>query len=367
MTSRERPVEPKNLHHYTQAQLGQFIDAHERFLTNQARARRAVLRFLQAEGIDLSGRRLGEADFTGANFRNARMMRTDFERADLFCADLSGADAREANFRRADLRGVAFRDAALEGAILDEADLREAVLMVSSAKDGMRMVRGAASEAHSGGPVTYTVDFTNCSMKKSKLRGAKLKGANFAGALLDGADLEGADLTGANFRGAVLIGVKLDRVIMDPDALKDCVTDPGPEAVAKVRELQSRLEGAQAWISSNGKIGAPARLDDEDLRPLGQAFEGRRLTALSAQRACGIGVSFAGAQLQAAKFDGADLRDANFSGADLRGASFKGANLHHARFDNANLRDLPLGPDRTAPVDFSGAKYGTTAFSNAIS
>ncbi len=362
----QRPIGPPNLPYLTQSQLTQFIDAHERFLTNQPRGKRALMRFLQAEGMHLSGRRLCEADFTGADFRNARMMRTDFERAYLFCADLSGADASEANFRRADLRGVALRDACLEGANLDEADMREAVLAVSSAEGDLKITGGAAADSRSGGPTTFSVDFTNCSMKKAKLRSAKLKGANFAGALMEGADLEGANLSGANFQGAVLIGAKLDGAIIDRDALKDCVLDPSDAAIAKAAVLRARLEEGEAWIRSNGKIGAAARLNDEDLRPLNDAFEARRLTALMAHRACAIGVSFAGAQLQAARFDGADLRDADFSGADLRGASFRGANLHHARFDNANIRGLPLGPDRVAEVDFTAARYSMTAFASAI-
>ena len=365
-SSAVRPEQPSSPPRYTQAQLDQFIDAHERFLSNQPRGRRALMRFLQAEGMHFSGRRLVEADFTGANFRNARMMRTDFERAYLFCADLSGADACEANFRRADLRGVNLRDACLEGANLDEADLREAVLAVASAEGQLAFSGGVAAETRSSGPVTYSVDFTNCSLKNARLRSSKLKGANFTGAMMQGADLAGANLSGANFSGAVLVGAKLDRAVMDQDAFKGAVIDPSPAAVAKIFELRARLEAAEAWIRSNGKTGGAANLDDEDLRPLEAAFEGRRLTALSAQRACGIGICFAGAQLQAAKFDGADLRAADFSGADLRGASFRGANLHHAKFDDANLRGLPLGADRQASVDLTEAKYGMTAFAKAI-
>ena len=242
--------------------------------------------------------------------------------------------------------------------------MREAVLAVAGAEGNLRFAGGG--ESHSTTPAAYSVDFTNCSMKKAKLRSAKLKGANFAGALLEGADLEGANLSGANFKGAVLIGAKLDRITIDPDAFKDCVVDPTPAALAKVLELRTRLEAAEAWIRSNGQTGAAAKLDDEDLRPLESMFEGRRLTALSAHRACAVGVSFAGAQLQAARFEGADLRDADFSGADLRGASFRGANLHHAKFDGANLKGLPLGADRIASVDFSEAQFSAAALAKAI-
>ena len=361
-----RPVEPRRLPQYSQSQLNQFIDAHERFLTNQPRGRRALLQFLQAEQMDFSGRRLLDADFTGAKFRNANLRSTNFERASLFCADLTGADASQASFRRADLRGVSLRDARLEGANLDEADMREAILALSDASGVLHFSGGGGGEAAPGEPTTHSVDFTNCSMRKARLRGAKLKGANFAGALLEGADLEGANLSGANFNGAVLMGARLDRVIIDKGALEGCVVEPGPEALARVRELRTRLEAAESWIRSNGATGAAANLDDSDLRPLGAAFEGRRLTALSANRTCAIGVSFAGAQLQGARFEGADLRGADFSGADLRGASFRGADLHHVCFRDANVRGLPLGPGRVAPVDLTDTRYYPSVFEDAI-
>ena len=54
---------------YTQPQLDQFLSAHERFHRREPRGKRAVMRFLQARGLDFSRRQLVEADFTGADLR----------------------------------------------------------------------------------------------------------------------------------------------------------------------------------------------------------------------------------------------------------------------------------------------------------
>ena len=338
-----RPIEPRRLPYFSQAQLEQLFEAHERFLRRQPRSKNLVQRFLQAKGLNFSRRLLSEADLTGANLRDARMILTNFERAHLYCADLSGVDARQAIFRKADIRGVSLNHARLEGANFDDADMRQAVLAYADAKDGYRLVGRSGDVRPEGGGITYSVDFSNCSMKKVKLANAKLKGANFAGALMQGADLSGAVLTGANFDGGVLTGVNLERAVIDRGALAKCVVDPTATALARVAELLTRLEASDLWVRTNGREGRAAVLDDEDVRPLGDAFQKRQLAALSAQRALAVGVNFAGAQLQGTKFDGADLRDADFNTADLRGASFVGANLWHANFAGADLRPLPLG------------------------
>ena len=352
---------------YTQDQLDQFVSAHERFYRGQPHGHRAIMRFLQAQGIDFSGRMLMEADFTGADLRGARLAQANLERASLDCADLSSVDARGANLYRADLRGCSLRQADLSGARLDDADLREAVLAQVDIDRGFRFAgRSGAVHIEGGEDRAFAVDFTNCSMKQAKLQRAKLKGANFSGAVLNGANLSGAVLNGANFDGAAMLGVDLSQASIDAGALKNCILDPSPEAINRAADLAEQLEAAERWIDTLGAQGAPAILDGEDLRPLGDAFEDARLAAMSARGACGIGVSFCGAQLQGAKFDDADLRDADFSGADLRGASFHGANLWHANFADADLRPLPLAKGVRA-VDLDQAQYAAEAFSAALS
>jgi uncharacterized protein YjbI with pentapeptide repeats len=351
---------------YTQAQLDQFLAAHERFLRREPRGRRAIMRFLSARGLDFGRRLLADADFTGADLREARLVLANFERAALYCADLRSVDARGANLQRADLRGCSLRDANLAGARLDHADMREAVLVRDDPEQELQLGGWSPpGRTQKSRFQTFAVDFTNCSMKGAMLGQAKLKGANFSGALLNGADLSGAVLDDAKFDGAVLTGVDMSKVRIDPRVLAKCVLPPSQSALDRAIELKARLAAADRWLATDGAEGHPAALDGEDLRTLGPAFENARLTAFSARRACGIGVWFKGAQLQAANFDNADLRDADFSGADLRGASFRGANLSHARFAGADLRPLPLASgDR--PVDLTEATYLESAFATSL-
>lgn len=340
----------------SQPVLDKFLGMHERFVTAQPGGRRAMVRYLRAPGLDFSGRNLTDADFTGADFQDSRLIKVRLAWASLLCADLRGADLTDADLSKVDLRGVSLRGANLTGANLDGADMRQAVLARVDLPGGFKLF--GASAKGSDGPVTFSADFSNCSMQGARLGRAKLRGANFKGAILTGADLKGADLEDANFDGAVLMGVNLDRAKIDPAALANCVTDPGPKAMARRAMLIDRLAEASKWVAAMGKDGAPAVLDGEDLRPLGNHFARRKLTALSARKACAIGVDFTGCHLQGAHFDGADLRGANFTQADLRGASFAGANLWHAKFNEADMGALQLKSGGVRPTDFSHAICG---------
>jgi uncharacterized protein YjbI with pentapeptide repeats len=351
---------------YSQAQINQFIAAHERFYRGEPRGHRAIMRFLQAPEIDFSNRTLVEIDLSGANLKGANFANSNLERASFYCADLGNADVSGANLHRADLRGCSLRDANLAGANLDEADMREAVLVRTDVERGLQLSgRSGTLTAGAEGERAFAVDFTNCSMKEARLQKAKLKGARFEGAMLNGANLAGAILDGATFHGAVLTGADLAHARIDPGALKNCVLDPSKEALARAGELLARIAAGVKWLETNGAQGHPAVLDGEDLRPLGNAFEKGQLSAMSARDVCAIGVSFRGAQLQGAKFDGADLRDADFSGADLRGASFQNTKLWHAKFDEADLRPLYLAQG-LREVDFTGAAYTPDAFAASL-
>jgi uncharacterized protein YjbI with pentapeptide repeats len=179
-------------------------------------------------------------------------------------------------------------------------------------------------------------------LKYVSFENARLDNVDFSDAVLHGAYFKGARLKNVTMRGAVLTGVDLRYLDVPPEAISECVTDVTPRAAAKAATLKDKLDAHKEWVTSNGRRGAAAVLDGEDLRPLWEHFAGRRLTGLSAKNAVAIGVDFYGCALQGAKFDGADLRDADFSTADLSGASFVGAKLGHARFDRAHLGHLRL-------------------------
>jgi uncharacterized protein YjbI with pentapeptide repeats len=271
---------------------------------------------------------------------------------------------READLRRADIRGVSLRNANLAGSNLDEADMREAMLARADVANGFALAGRSAQIAGEGHEIIFAVDFSNCSMKRARMANARMKNANFSGAILQGCDMRGASMLGARFDGAVVDGVDLTGARMDANALRRAVASPSEEALERAEVLRERLKAAERWMASNGAEGAAAVLDDEDLRTVEDALAGRPLTALTARRACAIGVSFAGAQLQGARFDGADLREADFTGADLRGASFRGANLRHARFDRADVRPLAIASGERE-VSLDGANVADDCFSRA--
>jgi uncharacterized protein YjbI with pentapeptide repeats len=355
----------------SQANMDLAIAAHERFV-RRAGGSRLIQRFVSAPGLDLSRHILSDADFTGAVLEGSMFWGSNLERAAFYCANLRGCDLRAANLERADLRGASLAGATLVGAVLDGADMRAAQLLRADANGAVRINSHSARATTPGGAAQgaggeeaagFTVDFTNCAMKGVRLCGAKLDGANFSGAMLDSADFTGAQLKEASFHGAVLTRVSLDGLDLTDEQLRGCLRDPSAEAVARAAVLRSALDAAADWIESDGARGKPAMMDQEDLRPLGEAFRGRLLTATSARGACAVGVDFSGCQLQGARFDGADLRCAVFNDADLRGASFKDARLSHARFKGANLDALTLPDGRPLAPNFEGSTLDGVNFS----
>jgi uncharacterized protein YjbI with pentapeptide repeats len=125
------------------------------------------------------------------------------------------------------------------------------------------------------------------------------------------------------------------------------------------------LQEHERWVTTGGRDGQAAILDDEDIRPLSKSLKGRELTAICCRRVLGVGADFSGSQLQGANFECADLRDANFTGADLRGTNFKGANLSYATFDKADIRSLPM-PNRALPVNFTDARFRQEQFARSV-
>jgi uncharacterized protein YjbI with pentapeptide repeats len=351
---------------WDQADVDAAVAQHERFLKGARGGQRAFLQYADAPGVDVRRRLLNDADFTGANLEGAMLTGSHFERAALYCANLEACDLRAANLRRADLRGARLAGAVLSGAVMDEADMRAAYIAFPTGDDGLHIFRhgpqSGASRLAAGG---LGADFTNCAMRGVRLCAANLKGADFTGAVLEASDLSGAKLTDAIFHDTVMDGVDLSRLMLTPEQIEGCVFAPGLAEMARAEEVRERLRRAEEWAASGGATGAPASIDDEDLRPLTSAFRGRTLTALSARRVRAVHLDFSGGSFQGAMFDGADLRGANFDGCDLRGASFIDAKLAHARFVGADLRPLVLPGGRHYSANFSGASLDRTDFTRA--
>jgi len=344
----------------TPAQLEQALSVHAGFLNGRRGLPAGFLRYLTAPGAPFDGRRLSDIDLTGAHLAGSSFVGADLRRASLYCADLSGCDLRRARLDRADLRGARLAGSNLGGAILDEADMRAAVLCASSQPGDLRVLGGGAGAANLDDDGAHVVDFSNCSLRGARLRGANLKNANFTDANLDGCDLTGARLGGARFEGAIITGVDIDRLGLPSMVFAGCVTDPSPEAQARIDDIHRELDLGHAWVTTDGKAGRPPRLDELDLRPAAGLFANRLMVGLSARGAVAIGMEFAGAELAGASFDEADLRGADFSGCDLRGASFRNAKLAHARFKGANIEPLTLEDGGLRHTSFEGARLDGT-------
>ena len=224
----------------------------------------------------------------------------------------------------------------LSRAKLDYADFRPGRLVRHDRRGSDEIIDRSGNAAN--------VDFSDCSLCGSSFEGAFLQGANFSGAIIHASRFKNAHLDKANFEGAVLSQIRLEELHLSDSVLKTCVIAPAAiaAAVGIRRRLIPVLEEHQCWVTSNGRTGAPAVLDGEDLRPLGRELAKYQLTAISARHSLAVAVNFAGMQLQGANFENADLRGANFERTDLRGVKFRGAKLSHARFTGADVRSLLL-------------------------
>lgn len=342
------------------AEFDRAVAAHEAFVAGRSGGARAQLRLVVAQGVRCDRRTLCDADFGGSDFTGSSFMASDLSRAVFYCTNLQLCDLRAANLFEADLRGARLAGAKLVGAILDRANLRSAVL---SSADPFAGGTATLTDARLDGVdlsavVARGADLSNCSLKGAILRHADLNYANLSNANLSGAQLEGVQLAGAQLRGAVLCGVDLSKLSLPPEVLQGCVTDPSPAAAARVPQILAALDAMDAWVRSGGREGSPAIFDNEDLRPVGDAFANRQLPGVSLRNVMAIDASFRKAQLAGARFDGADLRGADFTGADLRGVSFRGANLAHACFDEAELGPLALVNGMHREVQLEGAMLG---------
>lgn len=339
-------------------ELDAILRTHELFVSNKAGGRRAKLVSRDLANIDLAGRNLSEADFTGSVLYGANLRFANFQRANLYCTDLRNINGRCGNFSHADMRGASLSGSNLSNAVLDHADFRPGRL----AQHGLWGVPNIIDRNGSAAGA----DFSCCSLRGTSFEGANLKDANFNGAVIDAAKFKGARLNNATFDDAVLTDIDLSELAVPLSVFKNCVLPPSPEAIAAAPHLIAKLQAHHRWSELNGRIGSSANLDDTDLRPLKTFISRFTLTAISARRANAAGLDFSSLEMQGANLEGADLRGANFSGADLRGAIFRGARLDHAKFVAADMRTLHLRSGELRPCDFADANLSSEQIADAV-
>lgn len=318
----------------SQSNLQRILNEHQRYLTGY-RGTRARLRSAKLDGLKLGNCDLREADLSGASLAGADLRGIDLSRASLYCADLSGCNLRHARLEHADLRGARFAGADLSHAVMDHADLRAASMLYMG--DAIRFHGNAHDESPYG-----AVDFSHASLRHASFRGAKLDNANFTDALLQGASFRGARLRNPCFRGAVLSDVELAEINLSAKSLRHSLTNPGHTARERAKALYAMLKAHHAWFESAGRSGYPIHIENEDLRPLGDALKGLCLAGLQMRNVIAVDLDLSGTGLQAARFEGCDLRGAKFQTADLSGTVFHNTKIGHADFRGALIRDLTL-------------------------
>ena len=98
---------------------------HELLYSGRVGGARAVFAFCDLSGLDLSGRNLADADFTGAYLEETNLVGRQAGFGELLRRLAEARQPRGRLARRADMRGTSLRGANLIGADLYEADLRE--------------------------------------------------------------------------------------------------------------------------------------------------------------------------------------------------------------------------------------------------
>src|SRR3954468_1133769 len=85
----------------SQAEVDGVCAKHDRLWSAKPGGARAVFAFKDLSGLDLSGRNLCDADFTGAIMVEGGRRGPRLDNAIFFCADLQGVDMTDASLRRA--------------------------------------------------------------------------------------------------------------------------------------------------------------------------------------------------------------------------------------------------------------------------
>lgn len=160
--------------------------------------------------VDLSGRKLNEANLADAILNRANLQQTSLVGADLSGAILNSVDARDANMRAADLSNASLSLAILDGADLGNADLRQSRLESAS-------FEGASLKSANLSELTLSnVTLRDAVLVDADLRNTHLTLIDFGDADLSGADLSGAEITMADLSLATLDGANLAGVYWNP-------------------------------------------------------------------------------------------------------------------------------------------------------
>src|SRR5262245_15058348 len=140
---------------------------HELLYAGRVGGARAVFAFCDLSGLDLSGRNLSDADFTGAYLEETNLAGAKLDSASFFGASLKRANLAGASLRRADMRGTSLGGANLIGADLYEADLREGKIAEKAGSGELKVLQTDVGPAEMPGAL-----MASANLERAKLTGA---------------------------------------------------------------------------------------------------------------------------------------------------------------------------------------------------
>lgn len=171
---------------------------------------RAVISARLLARCDLAGQAAAAVVFEQVVLRRSSLARTVFAAPRLADVRAEITDFSGANWKRARLRRIEFIECRLIGVQWLEVELEDTIF------------RGCTLEsAVFASAACKRVRFEGC-----LLRGAMFDGADLSGVTLRGCDLTGADLQGANLRGADLRGSVLDGLRIGARDVQGAIIDP---------------------------------------------------------------------------------------------------------------------------------------------
>jgi uncharacterized protein YjbI with pentapeptide repeats len=374
-----------------------------------------------AQGCDLTGRRLAGKDLRGANLRGATLLGTSFagvvslDGADLTGTaigagtDFSGCDLTKVIFGVNPPLGsdaahpVAFRSATVPyrilGANWQALNLSGATIEGMPAEiDGFTVTECDVSgldfsakvlknahflsvTAHQAGFRGATLDnavFGRRTATPTDLTGAVFAGASIPGGVYDTATLTDADFTKATLANATFLNARMDGTVFDGTDLTSCAfssppwwsKQPGGNTSFRGATLNLTTLGRQwSYLDLTGATlaGLAGTSDLDDLEARGAVLTGLDLSGHSLDRADLTGTTIAGTIFRGAHMDYATLRSVAgerpvFDGAVLTGARFDPSDSGSpTTLRGASFAGAHLEQADVSHADFSPASDGTAA------
>ena len=280
----------------------------------------AVLREVDADGINLSNCELLQADFSKGSFS-----RGNFSNSDITYGDFSGANLHRANFSNTRFLVTNFSNACLQFANLQNSYGGYTDFSKSNIWHG-DFSGSILGDSDFSASILFDTDFSDCELSQSDftdsvLQGAKMSESDLSDTRFYNSKLQGIDLSQSNLRKANLRKVNLEKADI----------------------IGADLQGVDCTESDLSKVDLTnANLSESDLS------EGN-LT----------GTCLNDATLSRVNLDQTEMVESDLSQATARSASFNGANLEDATFVRTELRDANLRNTRLYQTLFSDTRINS--------